>query len=276
MNASTTLSVMGIILGLFGLGWFWGWLYEILFRRRPAVRIMRLGIKTPLDVIAPANITVPGDHHEAAAYMTSVGDLRAIAIASRFLSTFYRKKSTKIYIGTGPGHPDGDRLLIGSDLHNQATVGFLSAFEDIYDVEVVVDVQKRMVAVGEERIEDFDHRWISSDIYKGDLPTRDLAVVVLAPWARGDRRRVILCAGLTTYGTEGAASFAFDHLWTNNEHKPLRSALRGAEAAVIALQIWVDNGEAAGTEVAYYLVWGAHHALTTKGGSGFVRMVRSH
>jgi hypothetical protein len=275
MSASTTLSVIGTILGLFGLGWFWGWLYGLLFRRRPAVRIMQLGMRTPLDIIAPANITVPGDHHEAAAHMTSVGDLRAIAIASRFLSAYYRKKSTKIFIGAGPGHPDGDRLLIGSDLHNQATVSFLSAFHDTYDAEVVVDVQNRLVAIAEERVEDFDHRWISSDIYKGDLPTRDLAVVILAPWARGDRRRVVLCAGLTTYGTEGAASFAFDHLWTNNEYKALRSDLRGAEAAAIGIQIWVENGEAAGTEVACYLVWGAHHTVIAKGGPGFLSTVKS-
>ena len=265
MDMNSTLSVMGTVLGFFGLGWFWAWLFDILFKRHPVRSVTQLGRKTSIDIVAPANITVPGDRHEAATHMTSVGDVRAIAIASRFLSAYYRQKSTKIYIGVGPGDPDGDRLIIGSDLRNQATVGFLGAFNEFYRAEVVVDSLSRLVAVGGQRIEDFDQHWVRSETHKGDLPTRDLAVIIFAPWAPGDARRVLLCAGLTTYGTEGAASFVFNRLWTNRECKDLRAALKGAEAAVIVVQVWVENGEATRTKVLDYVIWDVSLAVKARG-----------
>jgi hypothetical protein len=265
MNLNNTLSVVGTILGFFGLGWFWAWLFDLVLKRHPARRVTRLGRRTPLDIIAPANITVPGDRREAATHMTSVGDVRAIAIASRFLSTNYRRKATKIYVGAGPGEPDGDRLLIGGDLRNQATVSFLEAFNEFYHAEVMVDSLSRVVALAGQRVEDFDQHWVPSEMHKGDLPTRDLAVIILAPWAPGDARRVLLCAGLTTYGTEGAASFLFSGLWTNKECKGLRAALKRAEAAAIVVQVWVENGAATRTRVLDHVIWDVNLAVKARG-----------
>jgi hypothetical protein len=72
-----------------------------------------------------------------------------------------------------------------------------------------------------------------------DIPDRDLAVIVLwiNPFARGKKRRLLLCAGITAYGTAAAAAYIVNDL-VDYRYRQLRKAQKGALPSLFALRRW--------------------------------------
>jgi hypothetical protein len=72
-----------------------------------------------------------------------------------------------------------------------------------------------------------------------EIPDRDLAVIVLwiNPFARGKKRRFLLCAGVTAYGTAAAAAYVVNDL-VDYRYRQLRKARKHALPSLFSPRRW--------------------------------------
>lgn len=216
------------IVGLIGLPSIFVYARELLFMRRPVRRLLRLDTRRRLDVIAATSFTAPPSPGVADAHSTSIGELRGIASATRVLSRHYRGKPLSFYVSEeSPADLTGDVLLLGSPLKNRWSGRFLDWFNRRFpDAGLGIDSATRSIALGGRAVEAFDQHAVDG------LPREDLGVIAMASTTYG-ARRVILCAGLSTYGTEAAARFLFDRLCQGGDRPLGRMFRREAAAAVV-------------------------------------------
>jgi hypothetical protein len=177
-----------------------------LFRTRPARRVLGLQRQGRIDVVATTNHTTRQKPGHAHAHLTAVGELRAIAVASRAVARYYRKKRMSLFLSEEYSiRPEGDLLLLGGPINNAYARGLLDRFNyDHPELAIELDAAGCFLQVGEVVVDKFEQRYTDKGI-----PRRDLGLVLLSSWTEDTPQRVILCAGFTTYGTEAAARFLF-------------------------------------------------------------------
>lgn len=216
-------------------------LLQWIFATRPARRVLGLQRKGRIDVVATTNHTAPPAPGEADAPLTAVGELRAIAVASRAVARYYPKKEMSLFMSKEYSvRPEGDVLLLGGPLKNEYTSGFLERFNlDHPDARVELDAEQHLLRLGDFELRGFDQRNTREGV-----PRRDIGIVLLSSWTDDSPQRVILCAGLTTYGTEAAARFLFeDVLKKTKRARTVRRAMRKSpviaviQADIVARQV---------------------------------------
>jgi hypothetical protein len=230
MNSSNMLGAMGVIVGLLPYG---SVLRRLLIGGRTR-RLLRLNVGD-LDAVLSTNEETGGP---ARPYSTAVGELRGIAVATRAVHDAYGRKKISPHLSREfPGYPDGDLLLLGGPCRNALSGRFLADMNRRYpSARLELDATAGTIGLAGRRfvLERGGH----------DGPqAEDLALVVLAPWSHHGQR-VVLCAGLSTYGTEGAARFLFqDVLPPCGHNAQIRRAL-SAPAAAVVVQVEVRHGRA--------------------------------
>jgi hypothetical protein len=206
-----------------------------------ARRLLGLQRQGRIDVVATTNHTAPQARGEADAPLTAVGELRAIAVASRAVARYYRKKEMSLFLSKEYSvRPEGDVLLLGGPLKNEYTSGFLERFNlDHPHARVELDAEERLIRLGDFEIRGFDQRNTREGV-----PRRDIGIVLLSSWTDESRQRVMLCAGLTTYGTEAAARFLFEEVLKKTKRaRAVRRAMRRSpviaviQADIVARQV---------------------------------------
>jgi hypothetical protein len=250
MTFDRTLGLIGLALALIpniGLVWYW------LTRRRPARRFLALDRNRPIDVIVSTNAVRAAAPGEAKANNTAIGELRAVALgARRVLPLYGRQKNVTAYMSKDyAGRLQTDLLLVGGPLRNEWSKSFMEKFNERYPTaQLVLDAGSNLIGLGARRVE-FDQR------LEHGVPKRDLALLVIDSrvWNTEANQRVILCAGLSTYGTEGAARFLFERvLGASRSSAQLRRLLSGSVAAAL-VHVDVQNGRAVRTDLYQDTYW---------------------
>ena len=232
MTLDRALSLAGLVLTfvvvpLGGLTLRW------LFATRPARRLLGLQRHTRIEVVTTTSATAPQGPGEADALLTAIGELRGIAVASRTMAKHYRKKKISYFMSDEYSvRPEGDLLLLGGPLKNQYSRGFLDRFNfDHPETKIELDALDRVVRIGPIDLGEFDQHYTPERV-----PRRDLGIVLLSSWTYDSPQRVILCAGLTTYGTEAAARFLFEEvLKKTKQASRLRRAMRHAPSIAVVV-----------------------------------------
>jgi hypothetical protein len=249
MNIDRVLGLAGLFLGVIPYA---GLLIRWLATQRPARRFLGLHKDHPIEVIVSTNATRPAAPGEAKSHTTAVGELRAVAVGARTVLRLYKRKKVSVYMSAEyPGRLQGDVLLLGGPLRNNYSDRLLELVNRRYPAaRLVLDARSRLIGLcGQEQV--FDQRLQSG------IPREDLALLVIAssPWSTDGRQRVVLCAGLTTYGTEGAARFLFQKvLGTSRESVRLRRLLSGPAAAAL-IHVTVESGRAVRAELHDDVYW---------------------
>jgi hypothetical protein len=235
MNSSNVLGAMGVIVGLLPYG---SVLRRLLTGRRTR-RLLRLNAGD-LDAVLSTNEEGGGP---ARPYSTAVGELRGIAVATRAVHDAYGRKKISPHLSREfPGYPDGDLLLLGGPCRNALSGRFLDDMNRRYpSAGLELDAATGTIGLAGRRFV-LDRRGHDSPPAESQTG-EDLGLIVLAPWSHHGQR-VLLCAGLSTYGTEGAARFLFqDVLPPCGHNAEIRRAL-SAPAAAVVVHVEVRHGRA--------------------------------
>jgi hypothetical protein len=203
-----------------------GILLQVALTRVPARRMLRLQPTYPLDIVASTSTTQEYGGGDANAYLTAIGEVRALEAASRAFARYYRRKSTELCLSKdyelSSGH---DLLLLGGPHRNPRTAHAFDRINTMYpSAKLCLDADAKAIGIGPHQVSGFDQRLTHEGI-----PRQDLGLIVVAPVESGSDRRMLICAGLSTYGTEAAARFLFETLARAERTGPLlgRVRLRG-------------------------------------------------
>jgi hypothetical protein len=231
-----SLAVVGLLIGSAGLLPLAREFYAWVLGRMPTRRLLRLGGRTRLDVVVTTNEVQTQEPGVADAYLTAVGEVRGVAAVSRILSTVYPHKPLRVHISDEyAGNPDGDLLLLGGPRRNRWSRHFVDRFNGEFAAGLVFDAEACRIAIGAFSVTSFDLRHVNG------VPSRDLGLVILTAWGAARRQRVILCGGLTTYGTEAAARFLFADLHADRSLRRRISALvTDCDAVVIGVHALIE------------------------------------
>ena len=210
-------TVAGLILG------FWGAIPTIILIRervtgtRALRRMLALGSQKQIEILVTSsitNISKVGPSDEARRAIRSLvpsGDLAGVAELSVMLAKAYPGKSFVVKPSTSaPANPNADVFVIGGPIHNSYAATFIEG-------------RKATAGINSELIFDADHRFIKfgnveygPDLdlqFENNVPKLDYGLVMLTRIRRNlTSSRVLLAAGLTTYGTHAAADFAAHEL----------------------------------------------------------------
>lgn len=251
MNLDGVLGLIGVALGIIPYS---GMLLRWLTTRSPARRFLALNRDHPIDIIVSTNATRRATAGEARSHTTAIGELRAVAVGARTVLPLYKHKKVSVYMSAEyPGRLQGDVLLLGGPLRNSYSESFLKLVNKKYpSAQLVLDAQACLVGLN-------GRQFVLDQRPNGGVPQEDLALLVLASdvWNTERHQRVVLCAGLNTYGTEGAARFLFQQLLrSSRESARLRRLLQGPAAAAI-VHVTVEQGRAVHAELHENVRWSA-------------------
>lgn len=203
-------------------------------------RLLRLGRGDLLEVVLPTSERGPGGL--GVTYVrptTAVGNMRGAVEIAQMVGHVSRRRSLSVAVSEDiESNLSGDLVLIGLPGKNTASRKVLERLKSHYpDVDFTIAESGNPgvhVSLGEFS-EDFKLTFQACT----ETPDRDLAVIVLwiNPFARGKKRRLLLCAGITAYGTAAAAAYVVNDVVDYRYHQ-LQKAQRGALPSLFSVRRW--------------------------------------
>jgi hypothetical protein len=251
MGIDRALGVLGLVLGLAPYG-------VVVVRwastRRPARAFLRLHSNGPIHVIVSTNAVRNAGVGEAKTNLTAVGELRAVAVGARTVLRLYGHSKVSVFMSNEYHRRlEHDVLILGGPLRNSYAERMFRDVNLRYpDARLHLDARSAAIGLG-GFVTTFDQG------IRGGVPDEDLALLLIAdaPWADGVNRRVVLCAGLSTYGTEGAARFLFQRvLGPSPDGHALRKRLSGPAAAAL-VRVSIEDSQVLRTELFEDRSWSA-------------------
>jgi hypothetical protein len=251
MDVERIIGLVGLAIGLAPYG---ALLLRWIAKRRPARAFLKLHADLPIEVIVSTNTVLDASPGEAKTYTTALGELRAVAVAARTVLPLYRKKKMSVYMSEEyPGRLQTDTLIVGGPLRNTYAGRFIEDFNRKYpSAQLHLDALADEIGVGGDLIRCEQHR-------ERGLPREDLALLVMETVQNHEsqHQRFILCAGLSTYGTEGAARLLLQRLIApSTDALRMRRLLAGRAAAGI-VRVHVTGQQVTRTELLEQHCWTA-------------------
>src|SRR5260370_5321758 len=161
-------------------------------------------------------------------FMTAAGGVRAVAIVARTVLPLYQRRKVSVLMSAEyPGRLQADTLILGGPLRNRYAQRLIDYLNREYPEACLhLDAAANEIGVGGKILHCDQFR-------EGGVPQEDLALLVLAtvPGQEAADQRFVLCAGLTTYGTEVAAPLLFQQIMKPTpDAARMRRPLRGKGA----------------------------------------------
>jgi hypothetical protein len=211
------VNTAGLILGVWGAVPTVILLRERLWGTRSMRRVLALGSQPRVEIMVTSSTTdvskvgSPEKQKRALRSLVPSGDIAGVAELSVMLSRAYPTKSFLVTPSTmAPSNPNADNFVIGGPIHNDYARQLVESHRSTAGInaELIFDAQNRYIKFGDvEYGPDLDL------LFEGNVPKLDYGIVMLTRVHRGSgTSRVLLTAGLTTYGTRAAAHFAAHQL----------------------------------------------------------------
>jgi hypothetical protein len=170
---------------------------------------------------------------------TAVGNMRGAVEVAQMVGNVSRRRSLSVAVSEDiESDLSGDLVLIGLPGKNTASRTVLALLKDRHpDIGFTIsESDESGVHIGLGGFyEDFGLAFQDAT----DIPERDLAVIVLwiNPFARGKKRRLLLCAGITAYGTAAAAAYVVNDL-VDYRYRQLRKARPRELPSLLSFRRW--------------------------------------
>jgi hypothetical protein len=213
LSLSDWLAVAGVAIGALGAAPTVILARDRLGGRRPLRRLLDLGSQRQIRILVTSsatNVSLVGStdvKKRAIRSLVPSGDLAAVAELSAMLSKAYPKKSFIVVPSSAtPTAPEGDHFVVGGPVHNNYAAHLVEGRESTAgnNPELIFDATNRYIKFG--------HSEYGPNIdleFTNNIPRVDYGIVMLTRVSRGSEMvRVLLVAGLTTFGTHAAAYFA--------------------------------------------------------------------
>ena len=146
----------------------------------------------------------------AARATTGIGQIQGISIASRLIGRLYQKKSIQIQMSELIVHrPDKDLILLGGPAKNKIAKKYIDILHEKHsNLNFKFDDINTLIELNEFKISR-----PNLDVDNDGNVDADYAIVICTtnPFAV-EHRRLILCAGFTSYGTAGGATWLFEDI----------------------------------------------------------------
>jgi hypothetical protein len=251
MEFERVVGLVGLAIGMVPYGAF---LLRWIAKRRPARTFLGLHHDQPVEVIVSTNTVRAAGPGEAKTYTTALGELRAVAVGARTVLPLYKQKKMSVFMSAEyPGRLQADTLILGGPLRNTYAGRLIDYVNRQYpSARLHLDALANEIGVGGDPIR-FDQR------RENGIPREDLALLVLATVSNQEShdQRFVLCAGLSTYGTEGAARLLFQRvIASSTDAVRMRRLLTGPAAAAI-VHVHVAGQQVIRTELLEQYCWTA-------------------
>jgi hypothetical protein len=176
---------------------------------------------------------------------TGIGQVQGVSLLSRFLGAAYKRKKTYISISKSTSvRPDKDLILLGGPSKNEYSLRFLEKLvAEVPSLGLMVDDDASRIEVAGNTYD------IGNLRIENGFPQKDIALVVVwkNPFA-SEPARAIYCAGMTSYGTSGAATWLFhDVLMSSGSRmrKLVQKVGLCSPSFLVVLEVDVVNGAVA-------------------------------
>jgi hypothetical protein len=246
------LAITGLVVSLLGLQWLIVFLYERAVRGVGIRRVLKLNTKGGIDVICTAgheSISVYGAS-AARRVLTPEGEVHGLSAVATAIGRWYPRTRLHVEMSGRLTHRcNRDLIILGGPAGNQCA-GLVFRWP-VLNNRIVVDPLYSTVVVGEFRWHGYLHDFVEG------RPSRDLCVAVVTRnmWSPGAGNRLVLFAGLTTYGTGAAADLFFSYLRTRGKyHRDIRKLIRGNHTTVMVFEAYFNNGN----------LWNGHLVAITR------------
>jgi hypothetical protein len=228
------------------------------FRRfKRARRVLDFSRRNRVDVVLPESGMMARPEGSGVLYsrpLTGYGPVRGLAFCARAVARHYQGAEVGVYIDNHLFGPlGGDLVALGGPSHNSQAREFLYYLTENYDIDVHFDEKDSRLDVCAPGEKWYDTR---SDpiVLNGDAyPSSDVGLIVaINSEDGGGRKRRILCAGVTTYGSGVAADYLFSVMSTFTR-KTFRSVFgngkrkRQPREFLVVVRASFNRGEHTGT-----------------------------
>ena len=218
---------------------------EWLARLLPARLLIGFKTREPLDVILTTSaLELSPIGASVIRATTGIGQVEGVAYLSRFLGAAYRKKVTSIAISKQAStRLNEDLVLFGGPSKNEYSSRFIEKLStEVPGLRLVVDDNGSKLEVAGNLYDIQNLR-----IHKG-LPGKDIALVVV--WKNpfsANAKRAVYCAGMTSYGTSGAAAWLFQDVLMSGARrgKLVKKVGRWSPSFLAVLEVEIVNGSVA-------------------------------
>lgn len=238
---------IGVVLGFipFVLG-----IYYWLITYRPARRFLSFSSNEEIDIIVTISDFKKDEKGLSIKRATTgIGQIKGIASAARLIGRLYRKKSVNVQLsGIITQRPDKDLIVLGGPAKNNISKKLIEIFKS-KNSEISFEFNDVSPKI---KLDDFTVSEPDLDLNGDGEIDKDYAIVISwkNPFAVKDRR-VIMCAGFTSYGTAGGAIWLFEDMlmqsgWKLKKLNGLTNYKKSNFVAVIEIRI--ASGQVIGTE----------------------------
>jgi hypothetical protein len=241
-------NVLSFLLGVIGAIPVFLGLYQLVSRTTKARRAIGFRHRGRIDIVlTTAGCEMKSDGGKAAVVrcLSPEGDVLAIAAATAVFGRSYRGKKIITHVSDKVRGPLNDDLLIlGSTAANKHSVSYLESSELARTRNLLIDVGACSVGLdrhngGRLNVTSFDIERTSDG-----LPRKDVVYICVGPNPYNRRRRAIVCAGYTTYGTGAAAQIFFGQILSEekSEYRRIRRLVRRCEV-IMVLECGLELGQ---------------------------------
>lgn len=191
---------------------------QFLRSRSAARKLLRLQPKSKVDVVlTTSSEAISEEGYRVRRPMTGIGQITGTAAFSRAAGHFYPDVQITPHMSTAISNTlENDLIILGGPLRNPIASRFLASVSTV--IPLSFDDRDGSIQLGDFALSDYAFST------KEDIPDSDICLVVC--WRNPfieSKRRAILCAGMSSYGTAAGTDYLFryllfDHQSTLRDH----------------------------------------------------------
>lgn len=240
---------LSLALGAFGALSSLVLLDEFVVRRMGARRLIGLDPRPCVDIVCTTSLDTTSKWGSSSAKraLTPEGELFGVMATANALGRWYPRSEMTIQNSERRSRTyDRDLILIGGPDGNGCTAEVFR-WDELSSL-IRIDATTSTLVLPGFSVNGYKHDFVSG------RPTRDLGLIVITRnrWSPEGEARLLVFAGLTTYGTGAAAEFFFGHIGKRRRAFPsaLRKALRSDPFVYIVVEASFSNGYLSGSRLA--------------------------
>jgi hypothetical protein len=237
--STNPVSIIAWLLGVIGAGGI-GTTIRHSRRLSRQYRFLRLHRSAEhLDIVLPTSDRVTGGL--GISYVrstTAVGNLKGATEIARVVGQVVRRRPISVAVSEELESPlSGDLVLIGFPGKNAASRVALNYLKQEHP-EIGFELTESPEEGCKIALAGFSADYAATCQTASDIPANDLALILL--WVNPTaprKRRLLLCAGFTSYGTAAAAKYAVTDI-IDTRYRRLRQRSKGALPSLYSVRQW--------------------------------------
>lgn len=192
--------------------------------RSAARRLLRLQTTSQVDiVVTTSSEAVSEEGYQVRRPMTGVGQIAGTAAFARAAGHFYPNVKLTPHLSTAISNTlENDLVILGGPLRNVIAGRFLASVSK--KIPLLFDDEAGAVRLGDYHVSDYEFST------RDEIPDSDICLIVCwkNPFTES-KRRAIMCAGMSSYGTAAGTDYLFRYLLFDHQSTLLQHLKQSAD-----------------------------------------------